>query len=233
MKVPSNNDDLKQVFEQLESGSSKKLIKFMHEAKFKYDFSMDSFIFNPGLSFNEVIKKDIFKNMFRLQLFQSYKKHVAHYFKNEKLKALLEFPVLFLGTAPKDTPALYSLMAYSGLIQGTYYPLGGFNNVIEGMSTLCKELGVNFHTSENVQKIQIKDNTASHVNTNKSSYKSDIIIGSADYNHIENKLLDKKYRNYSEKYWTKRVFSPSCLLFYIGLNKKLKKQHSQQPNYTS
>ncbi len=223
LQVPSNQEDLKQLFENIETGSSQKLTSFMKEAKFKYDFSMNSFIYNPGISWKEVIKKDIFQNMFRLQLFQSYKKHVAKYFKNEKLRALLEFPVLFLGTAPKDTPALYSLMAYSGLIDGTYYPLGGFNNVIKGMSTLCKELGVNFHTSENVQKIQIKNNIASHVDTNNSSFPSDIVIGSADYNHIENKLIDLKYRNYSQKYWSKRVFSPSCLLFYIGLNKKLNK----------
>ena len=223
LKVPSNNEDLKQVFEQLESGSSKKLMRFMKEAKFKYDFSMNSFIYNPGVSWNEIIKKEIFQNIFKLQVFQSYKKHVAHYFKNEKLRALLEFPVLFLGTAPKDTPALYSLMAYSGLIQGTYYPMGGFNKVIEGMSSLCQELGVNIYTSENVQKIHVHNNKASHIETNNATYKSDVIVGSADYHHIENKLLDKSQRNYSQKYWTKKVFSPSCLLFYIGVNKKLKK----------
>jgi len=223
LKVPSNNEDLKQVFEQLESGSSRNLMRFMKEAKFKYDFSMNSFIYNPGVSWSEIIKKEIFQNTFRLQLFQSYKKHVAHYFKNEKLRALLEFPVLFLGTAPKDTPALYSLMAYSGLIQGTYYPMGGFNKVIEGMSSLCQELGVNIYTSENVRKIYIENNKASHIETNNTTYESDIIIGSADYHHIENKLLDKEQRNYSQKYWAKKVFSPSCLLFYIGINKKLKK----------
>ena len=104
----------------------------MHEAKFKYNFSMNSLVYQPGVTWTELISKDIFKNIFKLQVFSSYKQHVARYFKNPKLRTLLEFPVLFLGTAPKDTPALYSLMAYSGFVQGTYYPMGGFGKVIDG-----------------------------------------------------------------------------------------------------
>ena len=72
------------------------------------------------------MKKEIFLNIFKLQMFSSYRKHVAKYFKHPYLIALLEFPVLFLGTAPSKTPALYSLMAYSGIKKGTFYPKGGF-----------------------------------------------------------------------------------------------------------
>ena len=223
LKVPAKKKNLEQLFEELEPGSSYKLNLFMQEAKFKYDFSMSSFIYNPGISWTEVLKKNVFQNMFKLHMFQSYKKHVATYFKNEKIRTLLEFPVLFLGTPPNKTPALYSLMAYSGLIQGTYYPMGGFHKVIEGMHLLCQELGVKFHTSENIHKIHIADNQAKSVETNKKIHHNDIVIGAADYQHIENELIPEKYRNYSQKYWDKKVFSPSCLLFYLGIDKKIKK----------
>ena len=223
IEIPAEYEKLEQVFEKLEPGSSKKLKQFMREAKFKYDFSMNSFIYQPGLSLTELMKPSVFKNIFKLQVFQSYKKHVAQYFKNRKIRALLEFPVLFLGSTPKETPALYSLMTYSGFVQGTYYPMGGFNKVIEGMVALCKELGVRFQLNETVEKINIQNHIAKQIQTNKKTYSTDIVVGSADYHHIESQLLPEKHRNYSEKYWTNKVFSPSCLLFYIGLDKKLDK----------
>ena len=59
----------------------------------------------------------------------------------------MEFPVLFLGATPQNTPALYSLMNYTGLYQGTYYPIGGFNEVIQGLVTLATEKGVKIKTN--------------------------------------------------------------------------------------
>ena len=59
--------------------------------------------------------------------------------------------------------------------------------------------------------------------TNKGTFEFDIVIASADYNHVEQSLLPLKERNYSKEYWEKKVFSPSSLLFYLGLNKKIKK----------
>lgn len=223
IKISASFEDIKKVFEDIETGASKALEEFMQEAEFKYKFSMDKLIYNPGLSFFEFLNKGIFKNLFKLELFKSYKLHVANKFKNPKIRALLEFPVLFLGTAPNDTPALYSLMAYSGFKQGTYYPIGGFSKVINGMVTLCKDLGVSFIKNETVQKIHIKNNLASSLSTDKNDYKADIVVGGADYEHIESNLLEKKYRNYSSEYWDKKTFSPSCLLFYLGVNKKIKK----------
>ncbi len=223
LDIPASYKELEELFEKVEPNSSKKLQKFMHEAKFKYNFSMNSLVYQPGVTWTELISKDIFKNIFKLQVFSSYKQHVARYFKNPKLRTLLEFPVLFLGTAPKDTPALYSLMAYSGFVQGTYYPMGGFFKVIEGMANLCQELGVNIKSNENVTKIHIQNQQATSIETQHNIYSTDIVVGAADYHHVDNNLIDKKYQNYNSKYWEKRTLSPSCLLFYLGINKKLEK----------
>jgi len=221
--VPAAYEELETLFNKIETGSSCKLKKFMKEAEFKYGFGMNSVVFQPGVSWKEFCNIDLFKNIFKLQIFASYKNHVAKYFKHPKLRALLEFPVLFLGTAPKDTPALYSLMAYSGLIQGTYYPMGGFHEVIKGIGKLCQDLGVSFNLGESVEKINIENKKVKSLSTKENTYLTDILIGAADYHHIESKLLPKKFRNYSEKYWSKKTFSPSCLLFYLGINKKVKK----------
>jgi phytoene desaturase len=131
--------------------------------------------------------------------------------------------VLFLGTAPENTPAMYSLMAYSGIKKGTFYPMGGFGSVIDGFVKLNKELGVKFHSNEEVFKLNVKGNKIKTISTNKSAYNFDIVVGSADYNHVDSNLIDKKYSNYNNSYWQKKIFSPSCLLFYLGVDKKINK----------
>ncbi len=226
MIVPEKWDSILEMFEKIERGSARKLEKFMSEAKFRYDFGVTKLVYEPGLSFKELFKKDIITNIFKLQMFTSYRTHVASYFKHQKIKALMEFPVLFLGTAPSDTPALYSLMAYSGIKHGTFYPEGGFGKVIDGFVKLCKELSVNFEPNVNVNKINIEDNIAKSIDTSRGTFRFDKIIASADYSHVDGTLLPNKYSNYSNNYWQKRTFSPSALLFYLGVNKKLNKlQH--------
>lgn len=222
MRIDAKWESICDLFESIEQGSSDQLNKFMKEAEFKYDFGINKLVYEPGLSLLELAKPEIFNNVFKLQMFTSYRKHVAQHFKNPYLRSLLEFPVLFLGTAPSQTPALYSLMTYSGIKQGTFYPMGGFGKVIDAFAQVCKEKGVEFFNNETIEKINVENNFATSMTSNNRKIESDIIIGSADYHHIENNLLDKKLRNYSEKYWEKRTFSPSSLIFYIGVGKKVK-----------
>ena len=223
MRIDANWDSICELFKSFEKGSADKLHKFMKEAEFKYDFGINKMVYQPGLSLLELVKPEIVNNVFKLQMFTSYRKHVEQHFKNPYLRSLLEFPVLFLGTAPSQTPALYSLMTYSGIKQGTFYPMGGFGKVIDAFAEVCKERGVEFFNNENIEKINVNNKIATSMTSNNRTIDSDVIIGSADYHHIENSLLDEKHRNYSPNYWEKRTFSPSSLIFYIGVNKKLDK----------
>ncbi len=226
MAIPADWPSILTLFEEKERGSSQKLEKFMAEAAFKYDFGINKLVYEPGLSIKEVCKKEIFSNIFNLQIFTSYRNHVSKYFKNSDIKALLEFPVLFLGTAPAETPALYSLMAYSGIKTGTFYPTGGFGKVIDGFVSLCEELGVQFETNVMVESINVENLKAKSISTSKGEFSFDYIVASADYNHVDEKLLKKEYRNYNESYWEAKTFSPSSLLFYLGVDCKIKKlQH--------
>jgi phytoene desaturase len=149
------------------------------------------------------------------------KKHVADYFKDEKLRELMEFPVLFLGALPENTPALYSLMNYADIIGGTWFPDGGMYSVVEGMFSLAKELGVRFAFQKNVTKLQINKGSVTSIITSAGTYEADVVIGSADYHHIETRLLEPDYRSYSDAYWESRVMAPGSLIYYVGLNKKL------------
>ncbi|MDF1673288.1 MAG: phytoene desaturase family protein [Vicingaceae bacterium] len=219
--VPDSYDDLKSLFESVEKGSSKQLDIFMKDAKAKYDISFTNLIEHPGISIMEYANFETVSNAIKLNIFSSYEKLVQKHFKNEKLRSLMEFPVLFLGAMPKDTPSLYSLMNYAGLKLGTWYPMGGFYSVVKAMKKICEDQGVNFHSNSTVSKIDIKYNEAINLQVDSKIKVIDGVVGSADYHHIESKLLDEEYRNYNEKYWSKKTFAPSSLIFYLGVDKKL------------
>ena len=226
MDIPADYNELKKLFESIEPGSALKLDSFMKEAVYKYEAGINKLVHKPGQSYTEFLDWDLVKGVFRLDVFTSMKKHIGKHFKNPRLQQLLEFPVLFLGALPEHTPALYSLMNYADIKLGTWYPQGGMYKIVEGMFSVAEELGVKFVFNADVKEIKIVNGVATEVIANcqlpvANSYKADVVVGAADYHFIETNLLSKKYRSYSEEYWNKRVMAPSCLLYYIGLNKKL------------
>ena len=222
MSVPEKYSDLARMFESIEKGSAAQLDKFMQEAQFKYETGMGSLVYKPGLSLLEFADFDLIKGTFRLQVFSSFRTHVRKFFSNPKLISLMEFPVLFLGAMPQDTPALYSLMNYAGLKLGTWYPEGGFGEVIKAMMEVGKRNGAKFHFNSPVDQILVQGKKTNSIMVNGEKIDCDAIIASADYHHIESKLLPESYRNYKESYWDKKIFAPSSLIFYVGLNTRIK-----------
>ncbi len=193
MNLPANYEELKALFEKNETGSGKQLDIFLKEAAYKYEVGLNKLVFKAGQSYYEFLDWNLIKGLFKAKIITSITKHVNKYFTNPKLKQLLEFPILFLGALPSDTPALYSLMNYADMKLGTWYPEGGMYKIVEGMYNLAKELGVNFLFDQTVNKINFKNNIATSItfiNSKKDKpevqeYHSNVIIGSADYHFIE------------------------------------------------
>lgn len=220
--IPASYAELKNFFESLEPGSGEQLDKYLQAAAYKYEVGMKKMVYKPGLSIAEFLDWQTIKGAFKLQLFSSIRKEIARHFKHPQLRQLMEFPVLFLGALPQDTPALYSLMNYADIMGGTWYPQGGMYAVVEGMYQLAKETGVQFCFDEEVKSFEMAENKVKTVITSKGRYQPDAVISGADYHFTEKNLLPEKFRTYSENWWNKKTMAPSCLLYYVGLNKKLK-----------
>ena len=220
LDIPSEEKELIELFESIEKGAGKKLIEFMDDAKYKYDTSMDKLIYKPGKTLLEFIEPEVIRGIFKLNLFSNFKKFVRKYFKDHKLTALMDFPVLFLGSAPENTPALYSLMNYAGLMLGTWYPKNGMYQIIQSMEALALDLGVEIVTNADVDSIIVDDNRATELVVNDSVYKFDALVAAGDYKHMET-LLPKEFRNYNDKYWNSRTLAPSSLIFFLGVNKEI------------
>jgi len=218
--VPENFEALKATFEKIEKGAGFQLEKFMKSAKFKYEVGMKDFVHKPCANWSEFISLKIAKSALRLDLLSNFRAYVARYFKDKKLRALMEFPVIFLGASPEKIPALYSLMNYGGYVLGTYYPKGGFYQLVLAMKKVAEEQGANFHFNSNVEKINVKNQKVSSLLINGKIHEFDEVIASSDYHHTET-LLNEEYRNYTADYWRERTFAPSCLIFYLGFNETI------------
>lgn len=222
LDLPADYNSFKALFEQIEKGSGEKLDEFMKEAQYKYEVGMQDLVHKPGKSILEFAQWRVISGVFRLQLFQSLSKHVRKFFINEKLIKLMEFPVLFLGAKPQETPALYSLMNYADVKLGTWYPMGGMHKIVEAMTLLAKEKGVEIILDCEVKKLQAKNGKVVKAITTKGDFEADQFISGADYHHTDKQLLDREFHNYTEEYWDRRKMAPSSLLFYLGVDKKLK-----------
>ena len=155
--IPASLAELKDLFESLETGAAHQLTLFLKEAEYKYRVGIHKLVHKPGRSLTEFVDQDLVKGVFKLDVFTSMKKHIHRYFKHPRIRMILEFPVLFLGALPEDTPALYSLMNYADIVGGTWYPRGGMFNVVDAMYQLALELGVEFKFNEPVKDIRIDD----------------------------------------------------------------------------
>ena len=219
--VPASFEELVALFENIEKGSGSRLKRFLKRAAVKYKIGMDSLVYKPSHSIFEFINLKVLIGVLYLDVFSNFRSYVKKYFSDSRLTRLMEFPVLFLGATPQNTPALYSLMNYSAFSQGTYYPMGGFHEIIIGLSKLAKEKGVIINCDSNVEKINVVNEKVENIVVNGEKLSFDGVIASADYHHVEQKLLEKPFRNYTTEYWEKREMSPSSLLFYVGLDKRL------------
>ncbi|MCM4159949.1 phytoene desaturase [Antarcticibacterium flavum] len=211
-------EKIKKAFEQEEPGSAVKLQKFIDNAQSNYDIAIKDLVYRPGISPLELVTPATIKKIG--QFFSTISRDVRKEFSNKKLIQILEFPVLFLGAKPSDTPSFYSFMNYADFGLGTWHPIGGMYKVIEGMEALALSLGVEFKTKATVSGINVTGQAVTSINVNDREIETDIVLSGADYHHSET-LLEPRLRQYSPEYWEKKTFAPSSLLFYVGFNKKL------------
>jgi len=211
-------DKICDAFEAEEPGSSKTLRKFIDKARKNYDIAIKDLVYRPGLSPLELVTP---KTAVRVgQFFSTIQRDVRKAFNNERLALILEFPVLFLGAKASKTPGFYSFMNYADFGIGTFHPKKGMYEVVKGMASLAKELGVHIQTSMNVEQIIVEQGKAAGVVANGQRLEAEVVLSGADYHHSET-LLPESFRQYSEAYWERKTFAPSSLLFYVGFDKKL------------
>lgn len=221
VRVPQELDSLKKIFESIEQGSGEQLQAFIEESKTKYSLSLDNFVYKQFSSLRDFVSPKILSHISSLGIFTSYSSLVRKKFKNPKLRAILEYPTVFLGAPGNRIPGIYTLMNYADLVLGSWYPEGGFSTVANSIGSLARELGVSILFDQEVDSLVADSTTITNVTTTKGSiFQADVVISASPYWYTES-LLPEHLRQYSQAYWNSRTLAPSCLNFYVGLTRKL------------
>lgn len=219
--LPAGTQAVIDLFEKIEPGSGAQLSQFMKDSAYKYQVGINDLVYKPGRSLLEFADWRIVKGLVELDLLKSMRKYVHGHFKNPRLRQLMEFPILFLGATPQNTPALYSLMNYADIEGGTWFPRGGMHEIVKAMVSLAKENGVEILLNQEIKSVEMQGDRIKSLRTDTQEFTADVVVNAADYHHFEQKLLPASHRQYSSEYWDKRAMAPSSLLFYLGVNKKV------------
>ncbi len=219
--MPTGREAVAALFEQEEPGAGKKLTAFLDEAEVKYRLGMQDIVYKPSLSWSEYVDLRIMTGLLRTSVLSSLRSHVRKKFTSGRIRQVLEFPALFLGATPQNTPALYSLMNHADIDLGTWYPMGGMSKVMDAMRRVAEEQGAVIRTSDAVKRVIVEDGKAVGAEAESGTYEASTVLATADYHHVETDLLPPEHRSYSGAFWKKTTIAPSTLLFYIGLDTKI------------
>lgn len=220
--LPGDIDKLAEMFEKHEKGAGENLKSFLKNAKTKYESAMNGLVYKPSLSWFEFINKETISKFMSYSLLTDFSKYVRKYFKNPFLIQLIEFPVLFLGAKPSQIPSLYSLMNYADMALGTWYPMGGMSKITDALVSIAQQYNVKFEFNCEVLSLVTERNSVKQIICADKTFEADVVIGACDYHHLDQKIIEKSLRSYSSGYWDKRTMAPSSIIYYLGVNKKIK-----------
>lgn len=225
----------KQMFDSIEPGAGNKLQQYLDSAKQTYDLSMKHFLYTNFQNAKPFTNKEVLgkAGTFLSHLVTSLYDFSGKYVKDERLKKILNFPAVFLGASPYDTPSMYHLMTHVDLNVGVFYPMGGFYTLIEAIERLAKQHGVQIRTNSPVSKIEVNDQgLATGVLVGDVRFEADVVVGTADLHHVETKLLNKKHQSFPEKFWANKTPGPSAMLLYLGVKGRIPQLNHHTLLYT-
>ncbi len=210
-----------ELFESLEPGSGVRLQELLNITGDDYQKVRSGLLDLDGTQLRQTLNPDVLRILGRRSSRQSYHRRIGQYAHTPELQHILEFMTVFMGGSPHNIPAIYALLNYVDMGLGIWYPMGGFGRVVDAFVKVAAEQGVSFVYNAPVSRIITEKGKVVGVKAGDKLYTADLVVANADYHHVETELLQPNNRSYSAEYWTKRTLSPSGLLAYIGLNKKV------------
>lgn len=221
--ISANLENNMKLFNEFESNGGEKLRNYLEKASEDYSIAKNELLYRDYDNITDIIDGKLLLNSLRMPLFRSIDNYISRVFQSEKIKKILEYSIGFVGGSVKNTPAIYYIMNHVDFNLGVWYPEKGIYTIVECLYDFCIKNGVEFEFNNPVTKILVDNGIAKGVKTLEKVIYADRIVVNADYAYSELELLDKKYQSYDAEYWKSRLFAPSALVIYIGLDKKLPK----------
>lgn len=214
------------LFDSFEKDGAAKLRRYLSDSEYKYKTAIKEFLYLEYKSIFQFFNRKMLTEGIKLHVLKKLHSHLRKYFSSDMAAKILEYNIVFLGTSPYDAPGLYSLMSHVDMKMGVSFPKGGIYSIAKKMHEKSLEMGIKFFWNHDVRKVNIKNKQAESIEVidlekkRTSTYDFDIILSAVDYPHFES-LIERKFRNYSTKYWQKKLYAPTAFLVYVGLKKKV------------
>jgi phytoene desaturase len=218
--ITTDRDANKAVFESIEPGAGVQLDRFLDDAAYLYDTAVGKLLHRNYDRLSAMLNPTLLREAPKLHILTNLDRYVGRHFSDPRLRQMLEYPAVFLGASPYDTPAFYSLLNHVVMTQGVYYPMGGIYALVEALSAIGKKHGVVYHTTSPVESIIVQGGRAVGIRSGGNDHMADIIVSNTDVHHTETSLLAAPYRDHSLAYWNRRVSAPSALLLYVGVDRQ-------------
>ncbi len=192
-------------------------LRYIAEGNKHYRVSLEKFV---GRNFDNIFQYFSPANLpllFQLKALRTHYQNIGSYFTDPHLKSAFTFQNMYLGLSPYDAPATYSLLQYTELAGGVWYPMGGMYRVIETLTAISERLGVRFMYNAPVKQMKIEDKQVSGVELEDGTLLSaDLFVGNADLPYIYNSLLPDQDE---AKRLAQKKYTCSTIMFYWGVDK--------------
>jgi phytoene desaturase len=224
VNIESDFEKNSALFEEKEPGSSAKIRKLLKKTAKAYDLAL-TMLYQVFATPLDLLQPQALiaglKMVLLYNQFSSYHHLIKKYVSSPQLQQMLEFHTVFLGGTPFNTPALYSILTAADFEKKIWYPQGGIIQLIKALTTLCKKYKVIIKTNSPVTGVKLEANRITDVLINKQKIATDLVVNTIDYAYFDQKILPSSLNEYTSQYWNKKTYTVSCLLLYLGLNKKI------------
>lgn len=217
------------LFESVEAGAGARLERYLASARDTYEVAKKRFLYGTFASYRGLLRRDVlgrFPTLARL-LLTPLNTLTGKYFSDPRLRQVLGYPAVFLGSSPYTAPSMYHLMSHLDLEDGVYYPRGGFGEIISAIERLAREAGVSILTEATATAIltDSADHVAGVAYTDAGgrdhTLPAEYVVGASDLHHLETRLLPERLRTYPQEYWDRAVAGPSAVLVSLGVSGEL------------
>jgi phytoene desaturase len=226
------------LFESLESGAGEAFDAYLRSAEDTYDMALRRFLYTSFDSPTAFVHPAVLRRTPALGrlLTRSLESHVAASFSDPRLRQVLGYPAVFLGSSPSRAPSMYHLMSRLDLGDRVLYPQGGFTELVRVVADLAERHGARLHTGAAVTRILTSGGGRRPVVTGVEhearggirALPADVVVGAADLHHLETALLPRELQTHPERSWRGRSPGPGAVLAMLGVEGRL----PQLPHHT-
>ena len=212
----------------LDPTSATRLDAYLDSAGETYRIATERFLYATYASLRPLLDRDLVRRAPRLArlLAEPLDRFIARHTTDDRVRRILGYPAVFLGTSPGAAPSMYHLMSHLDVTQGVLYPRGGFGAVIDAVARVARGAGAKLLTGQRVERITVADGAVTGVEVDDGTgrtrrLEADVVVSTADLRVTEHDLLDRPHRSHTDRWWRRRHPGPGAVLALLGVRGEL------------